>query len=108
MSKKSKEEHLQDLLSEIDADRQATVDLLQDLSLIIRSLPSNHVKLQAYQDTGTVAGKYLEVLQKINEQKNKVLAMMKDKKVTEDEDDLPKFLSGSPKSMESFYKKLEE
>jgi hypothetical protein len=107
MSKKTKEEHLEDLLNEINADRQATVDLLMDLSNLIRNTQNPNSKLQAYQDTGTVAGKYLEVLQKINEQKNKVLSMIKNTKETP-EDLSMAFLGASPKSMDKLYKKLEE
>jgi hypothetical protein len=110
MAKKSKKEYLQELIDNINGDRQATIQLLQDVShSLVTQQPG--LKIESYQSAGAVAGKYLEVLQKINEQMSKALNMLKEKEGPVDENEELELLGLSidgPKGMENLYKNFEK
>lgn len=83
MAKPSKNKHLQKLLDNIEKDRVSTEKLLEDVSLQLLSA-SNNKKEDFYRNMGPVAGKYLEVLQKINEQHMKAISSIEGKEPEEE------------------------
>lgn len=112
MAKLSKSKHLSNLIDNIEKDRKATILLLDDITTTILS-GSQSKKEDYYRNMGPVAGKYLEVLQKINEQYIKALTTIDGQiKETEeiDVDELDK--AGSPiiskKELEELYGSIEK
>ena len=70
---------LEDSLNNIQSDRQTTLDLLNELRAEIQSGETNHSR------SGIVAAKYVETLQRSNEQLVKIAAMLS-KQQTQEED----------------------
>lgn len=82
----SKNKRLTELLKNIEKDRRSTERLLEDVShQILQANPSK--KEDYYRNMGPVAGKYLEVLQKINEQHMKAIASINEKVSKEEEEE---------------------
>lgn len=80
----SKNKRLTKLLENIEKDRKSTEKLLEDVSnQILQASPGK--KEDFYRNMGPVAGKYLEVLQKINEQHMKAISSLGEKHKDEDE-----------------------
>jgi hypothetical protein len=70
-SKMSKEELIQVAIDNINQDREAAHELLQDVSQYIGQ------QKDRYSSVGLVAAKYLETLQRSNEQLVKLISLMK-------------------------------
>lgn len=70
---------LEDSLNNIQSDRQTTLDLLNELRAEIKSGETNHSR------SGIVAAKYVETLQRSNEQLVKIAGML-NKQQSQEED----------------------
>jgi len=71
MSKKTKEQLIQQAIENIDKDRASAQELLEDVAQYIGQ------QQDRYATTGMVAAKYLETLQRSNEQLVKLISLMK-------------------------------
>jgi hypothetical protein len=94
-SKKSKEELIQQAIDNINQDREAAHELLQDVSEYIGQ------QKDRYSSVGLVAAKYLETLQRSNEQLVKLISLMK--KPEED-----RYGDLNKKDKEELYDQIEE
>jgi parvulin-like peptidyl-prolyl isomerase len=94
-SKKTKEELIQQAIDNINQDREAAQELLQDVAEYIGQ------QKDRYSSTGMVAAKYLETLQRSNEQLVKLISLMK--KVDED-----KYGDLNKEDKEELYNEIEE
>ena len=70
---------LEDSLNNIQSDRQTTLDLLNELRAEIKSGETNHSR------SGIVAAKYVETLQRSNEQLVKIAAMLNKQQAQEED-----------------------
>lgn len=86
MAKKSKKEHIDKIIRDLQDDRDSASALLRDASSMILNSTSAK-KEELYKDVGPVTGKYIEVLQKINDQYIKLIATMKSDLKDEEGDD---------------------
>jgi len=94
-SKMSKEELIQTAINNINQDREAATELLQDDAAYIGQ------QKDRYSTTGMVAAKYLETLQRSNEQLVKLISLMK--KTDED-----KYGDLNKEDKEDLYNQIEE
>jgi len=92
---KSKDELIQQAIKNIDEDRAAAKELLEDVAQYIGQ------QQDRYATTGMVAAKYLETLQRSNEQLVKLIGLMK----RSDED---KYGDLNKEDKESLYNEIEE
>jgi len=65
--------YMQEAIDNIHSDREVTQDLLKDIMRFIASDDSNH------QSVGQIAAKYLETLQRSNEQLVKIVSLLQKK-----------------------------
>lgn len=70
---------LEESLNNIQKDRQVTLDLLSELRAEIKSGETNHSR------SGIVAAKYVETLQRSNEQLVKIASMLTKQQVPEED-----------------------
>jgi hypothetical protein len=70
---------LEDSLNNIQSDRQTTLDLLNELRAEIKSGETNHSR------SGIVAAKYVETLQRSNEQLVKIAGMLNKQQAQEED-----------------------
>jgi hypothetical protein len=94
-NKLSREELIQVAIQNINQDREAAQELLQDVSAHIGQ------QKDRYATVGVVAAKYLETLQRSNEQLVKLISLMK--KGQED-----KYGDLNPSDKENLYNEIEE
>ena len=94
-SKKSREELIQQAIENINEDRDAANELLQDVAAYIGQ------QKDRYSTAGMVAAKYLETLQRSNEQLVKLISLMK----KSDED---KYGDLNKEDKEALYNQIEE
>jgi predicted TIM-barrel fold metal-dependent hydrolase len=92
---KSKDELIQQAISNINEDRAAAKELLEDVAQYIGQ------QQDRYATSGMVAAKYLETLQRSNEQLVKLIGLMK--KVDED-----KYGDLNKADKENLYDEIEE
>ena len=92
---KSKDELIQQAIENINKDREAAQELLEDVSQYIGQ------QQDRYASTGMVAAKYLETLQRSNEQLVKLIGLMK----KSDED---KYGDLNKADKENLYNEIEE
>jgi parvulin-like peptidyl-prolyl isomerase len=92
---KSKDELINQAIENINKDREAAQELLEDVAQYIGQ------QQDRYATTGMVAAKYLETLQRSNEQLVKLISLMK--KTDED-----KYGDLNKEDKESLYNEIEE
>lgn len=92
---KSKDELIKQAIENINKDREAAQELLEDVAQYIGQ------QQDRYATTGMVAAKYLETLQRSNEQLVKLISLMK----KSDED---KYGDLNKEDKESLYNEIEE
>lgn len=92
---KSKDQLIQQAIENINKDREAAQELLEDVAQYIGQ------QQDQYATTGMVAAKYLETLQRSNEQLVKLIGLMK--KTDED-----KYGDLNKEDKESLYNEIEE
>lgn len=92
---KSKDQLIQQAIENINKDREAAKELLEDVAQYIGQ------QQDRYATTGMVAAKYLETLQRSNEQLVKLIGLMK----KSDED---KYGDLNKEDKESLYNEIEE
>ena len=92
---KSKEELIQQAIENINKDREAAQELLEDVAQYIGQ------QQDRYATSGMVAAKYLETLQRSNEQLVKIIGLMK--KTDED-----KYGDLNKADKEDLYNEIEE
>lgn len=92
---KSKDQLIQQAIENINKDREAAQELLEDVAQYIGQ------QQDRYATTGMVAAKYLETLQRSNEQLVKLIGLMK--KADED-----KYGDLNKEDKESLYNEIEE
>jgi len=92
---KSKDELINQAIENINKDREAAQELLEDVAQYIGQ------QQDRYATTGMVAAKYLETLQRSNEQLVKLISLMK----KSDED---KYGDLNKEDKESLYNEIEE
>jgi nitrous oxide reductase len=92
---KSKEELIQQAINNINEDRAAAQELLEDVAQYIGQ------QQDRYATSGMVAAKYLETLQRSNEQLVKLIGLMK----KSDED---KYGDLNKEDKENLYNEIEE
>lgn len=92
---KSKDQLIQQAIENINKDREAAQELLEDVAQYIGQ------QQDRYATTGMVAAKYLETLQRSNEQLVKLIGLMK----KSDED---KYGDLNKEDKESLYNEIEE
>jgi hypothetical protein len=95
ISMKSKDQLIQQAIENINKDREAAQELLEDVAQYIGQ------QQDRYATTGMVAAKYLETLQRSNEQLVKLIGLMK----KSDED---KYGDLNKEDKESLYNEIEE
>lgn len=94
-SKKSRDQLIQTAIDNINQDREAANELLQDVASYIGQ------QKDRYSTAGMVAAKYLETLQRSNEQLVKLISLMK--KTEED-----KYGDLNKEDKEDLYNEIEE
>lgn len=87
---------LEEALLNVRSDRDLTQKMANDASEYIGSQPERHGQ------TGIVVAKYLETLQRSNEQLIKIAAILKDRKPTPEEE-----IKLEKKETEEFYEEFE-
>lgn len=92
---KSKDQLIQQAIENINKDREAAQELLEDVAQYIGQ------QQDRYATTGMVAAKYLETLQRSNEQLVKLIGLMK----KSDED---KYGDLNKQDKENLYNEIEE
>ena len=92
---KTKDELIQQAIENINKDREAAQELLEDVAQYIGQ------QQDRYATTGMVAAKYLETLQRSNEQLVKIIGLMK--KTDED-----KYGDLNKEDKENLYDEIEE
>lgn len=92
---KSREQLIQQAIENINKDREAAQELLEDVAQYIGQ------QQDRYATTGMVAAKYLETLQRSNEQLVKLIGLMK--KTDED-----KYGDLNKQDKENLYNEIEE
>jgi len=85
---KELEELIKDALTNIGEDRSAAQTLLNDLMTEIIKQNTGSSKLEKHGRSGNTAAKYLEVMQKSNEQRIKIVSLMAKEMKVEIDDDL--------------------
>ena len=94
MKKRDLEKYLNEAIENIHEDREVTKDLLKDVMRVLAVEESAHIKV------GQVAAKYVETLQRSNEQLVKIVALLqkrdtkRDKLSTEDKQELFDIIQG--------------
>jgi nitrous oxide reductase len=94
-NKFSKEKLIEQAIENINKDREAASELLEDVAEYIGQ------QKDRYANTGMVAAKYLETLQRSNEQLVKIIGLMKDL-------DKDKYGDLDSEDKENIYNELEE
>lgn len=104
MPKATKGKCLAEVISNASDDRKATLHLLDD---VVSSIMQSSDKELTHKNVGLIAGKYLEILQKINEQILKAASMIDKKNGDKDEEDIA-IDPISKKDIDSFYEDMEK
>ena len=97
---KDLDEYLQDAINNINNDRAITSTLLSDLIIEIKQSPEVY---NSHKDLGQIAAKYVETLQRSNEQLVKITTLMQKRSSqtedlslsTEDKDNLFDMIQGT-------------